>query len=284
MQLNDVSEQLSKIIENTVENSVRSWLEEKIQEIIEGDKPREMFMAYSLVPTKIGKQGIPKMGLGTDVEKYLEVQRADIHQVARIYLLVRLLQANQNFFAPKVAKIIQVADTGELVTFLKFLILLPDPGTYRDQAVDALRTNVTQVFNAIAAHNPYPARFFNEQQWNQMYLKMAFMQGDLSTLVDIDSRANAELARIISDYAHERWAASRNIDPYFWRPVTAFLSPGLLKDMQRLLESNDSLENRAAVLCCYHSGKPEAKELLVGYPEWVEQVKNKTLSWKTLKN
>ena len=154
------------------------------------------------------------------------------------------MEADNDFFAPKVANIIQVADTGELETFLKFLILLPNPENYKSAAVDALRTNISTVFNAIAFHNPYPSLFFNDQQWNQMYLKTAFMQGDLSAILDIDERANKDLARIISDYAHERWAASRDIDPYFWRPVSKFLDDTLLLDMKRLLESGNPTENK----------------------------------------
>ena len=204
--------------------------------------------------------------------------------MARIYLLVRVLEADRESFAPKVANIIQVADTGELETFLKFLVLLPRPEDYKTPAVDVLRTNIATVFNAIALNNPYPARFFDEQQWNQMYLKTAFMQGDLSAIYQIDQRANGELARIISDYAHERWAASRDIDPYFWRPVSQFLNTALLGDMERLLESSDPLENRAGALCCYFSDAPGAKKLLEGRSEWIEQIENKTLSWKTLKD
>lgn len=284
MQLNDVGEQLSRIIENTVDQEARNWLEEKIQKIAREGNTRDMYLTYSLVPSKIGLQNIQSINSGNDLEGYLRIQKANIQQISRIYLLISVLKADREFFTPKVANIIEVADTGELETFLKFLILLPNPEAYNTQAVDALRTNVSTVFNAIALNNPYPALYFNEQQWNQMYLKTAFMQGDLSAILDIDKRANKELARIISDYAHERWAASRDIDPYFWRPVSGFLNATLLVDMKRLLESTDSLENRAGALCCYHSDTPEAKKMLEGYPHLLEQVENKILSWKTLKD
>lgn len=100
---------------------------------------------------------------------------------------------------------------------------------------------------------------------------------------DVDERANRELTRIISDYAHERWAASRTIDPQFWRPVTGFLDDGLLKDMKRLLQSKDPIEQRAGALCCYFSDAPKAKELLAGHQSLVEEIKSKKLNWNTLK-
>jgi hypothetical protein len=219
----------------------------------------------------------------SDLNSYLSVQKANSQQITRIFLLCKVLQADKAFFTSKVAKLIEVADTSELETFLKFLIVLPNPEDYKNTAVEALRTNISTVFNAIAHNNPYPTLFFDDQQWNQMFLKTAFMQGDLSAILDIDKRANKDLARIISDYAHERWAAGRDIDPDFWRPVPKFIGASLLEDMARLLKSNNSDENRAGALCCYYSENQEAKNLLIGHQNLIQQIENKDLSWETIK-
>ena len=213
----------------------------------------------------------------------MALQKVNIHQIARIYLLIKLLEEDKAFFTPKIAKLIEVADISELETFLKFLVLLPHPEEFKTVAVEALRTNISTVFNAIAYQNPFPSKFFDDQQWNQMYLKTAFMQGDLSAILDIDERANKDLARIISDYAHERWAAGRDIDPHFWRPVIKFIDGVLLNDVERLLISDNLIENRAGVLCCYYSANEDAKLLLSEHQELVEKIENKTLSWETLK-
>lgn len=285
MQLGNVGHQLSKIIDSNVDRETRSWLHAKIDGIINDKSTRELYLTYSLIANKIKETGALNLPIdSSEVTDYLEIQQANIQQLTRIYLLISVLEADGDFFVPKVGNIIQVADTAELETFLKFLVLLPDAQNYKNAAVDALRTNITTVFNAIVLKNPYPALYFDEQQWNQMYLKAAFMQGDLSKISDIDKRANKELTRIISDYAHERWAASRDIDPYFWRPVTKFMDVILLKDMERLLKSDDPLENRAGALCCYYSDEPKARILLETYPEIWKQLENKSISWETLKD
>src|SRR5690606_4422676 len=129
-------------------------------------------------------------------------------------------------------------------------------------AVDTLITNITPVFDAISLNNPYPALYFDDKQWNQMYLKAAFMQRDLSAIVDIEKRANKELARIISDFAHERWAASRDITPYFWKPVGRFLDDILMDDMKKLFKSTNEKEQMAAALSCAVSDNNNAKALL----------------------
>src|SRR5690606_1839738 len=180
-------------------------------------------------------------------------------------------------------KVIQIADTTDLETFLKYLVLLPNPVTFNHVAVDALRTNITPVFDAISLNNPYPTLFFDDKQWNQMYLKAAFMQRDLSAILDIDKRANKELARIISDFAHERWAASRDIIPYFWRPVGKFMDDVLLEDMKKLFESPNEKEQIAAALSCAVSDYDKAQALLNENTELKQKVEQNLINWDTVK-
>lgn len=284
MQMQNVEHQLLKIIESNITEEVEKWLEEKIDFIIKDQSSKELYLTYSLIATKIKAEENFEIPIDdTNLKKYILVQKGNIQQIARIYLLIHVLNSNNDFFAPKVANIIQIADTTELETFLKFMIILPNAEYYKNVAVDALRTNISTVFNAIAYNNPYPSIYFDEQQWNQMYLKTAFMQGDLNAILDIDKRGNKELARIISDYAHERWAASRDIDPYFWCPVSKFIDDNLLNDMKRLLKSENSYENKAAALCLYNSDNSKAQVLLKTYPELLKNVEQKNISWNSLK-
>lgn len=277
---------LKGVLDANLDASTMTWIAEKLNGILEANSAKDLFMAYSLLGAKIDSdKELDVSGLNNEkLSNYLNVQKADGLQVARIYILLKVLEENGTYFQPKVANLIQVADTGELETFLKFLILLPDPENYKQTAVEALRTNIATVFDAISAENPYPSAYFNDQQWNQMYLKAAFMQQDLSRILDIDERANADLVRIISDYAHERWAASRDVDPYFWRPVGNFLDDNLLKDVERLLRSDRVAENRAGALCCSRSDTPDAESLLMKYPELKEKVSSGKITWSDVAN
>ena len=261
-----------------------AWLKVKISKMAESKSSKDLFMTYSLLNVKFDAlKPILFENVVDDCSDYFKAHKANLLQVARIYLLSEILEQDKEFYTPKVANIIQVADTGELETFLKYLVLLPNPEAYKKTAVEALRTNIAIIFDAISLNNPYPARYFNDQQWNQMYLKAAFMERDLSLIESVDERANEDLTRIISDYAHERWAASRKIDPVFWRPVSKFLNEELLKDMNRLLTSEDSIENKAGALCCYHSGNEKANALLNSFPELRHRVTNGQINWNTLK-
>jgi hypothetical protein len=257
------------------------WLDQRLESIHSEKSSRALYLTYSLLASKV-PSGATTISSQDEVTDYLRLHSATKIQIARIYLLARVLENDREFFSPKVAKLIEVADTSELVTFLRFLPLLPNSEDFKNSAVEALRTNIAVVFDAIALNNPYPALYFNDQQWNQMYLKAAFMQRDLSKINDIDTRANEDLSRIISDYAHERWAASRPVDPLFWRPVSPFLEGQILGDMERLIQSDDTRENMAGALCCYHSDKQSAMDLLKKYPKLLEGLQNNTISWNTI--
>ena len=219
-----------------------------------------------------------------DLIAYLRQQDANTLELSRIYLLSRILDKDFDYFVQKVYKIIQVADQSELVTFLKFLILLPRPEAFVLTAVESLRTNISEVFEAISMNNPYPSIYFNDQQWNQMYLKAAFMQLNLNNIIGVVERSNKELARIISDYAQERWAASRKTDPMIWRPVAKFMNEDLIEDMGRLLASEDIYEKYAGALSCYYSDDPKAKRLLSGYPELIKDIEEGKLDWHSIKD
>lgn len=261
------------------------WLRQRITDLCTSNSTKDLYMTYSLLNSKFN--GAEPIEFKDDVNEnnlYFKTHNATLLDVSRIYLLSEVINADALFYTDKVANIIQVADTGELETFLKYLILLPNPEAYKQTAVEALRTNIETIFDAISMHNPYPAKFFNDQQWNQMYLKAAFMGRDLSYIEAVDERANSDLTRIISDYAHERWAASRKIDPMFWRPVTKFIEGELVNDMKRLLNSEDVLENRAGALCCFYANSNEAIALLDDHKDLKKTIEQKILTWNTLKN
>ncbi|NJB35033.1 MULTISPECIES: EboA domain-containing protein [Flavobacteriaceae] len=259
-----------------------NWLQTAIAEVVATQNKQKLYIAYSLCATKIHAETVKEYDIFPgDKASWLSSQEINFLELSRIVLLRSILEAEPKMEGA-VQKLIQVADITELETFLKFLVLLPKPENYKFVAVEALRTNIATVFNAISQNNPYPSAYFTSAEYNQMYLKSAFMQQDLTKIIGVDEMANADLARIISDYAHERWAASRTIDPAFWRPVSNFLDGTLIDDIERLFKSKDAKERRAATLVCYHSKKKAAQQLLQINIEYLEEAKNGTLTWQNL--
>ncbi|MFD0797108.1 EboA domain-containing protein [Maribacter chungangensis] len=278
------SEGIYEILRNNADQDAMDWLNGKTATLVHSKSARALFMTYSQLASRFDKTSVTKYnGDSSDTSFYFKSHGADVLQLSRIYLLVKVLETDPVFYTPEVAKIIEVADTTELETFLRYLTILPESESFKHAAVEALRTNISIIFDAITLNNPYPALYFNDQQWNQMYLKAAFMERDLSMIESVDERANADLARIISDYAHERWAASRKIDPMFWRPVSKFMDDTLLSDMERLMTSEDPVENKAGALCCYFSEDKRALALLEKHQNLKEQIASNKITWNTLK-
>ncbi len=275
-------EYLSDILKLNLYEPEFHWLVGAVEQILDTKSKKDLYITYSLCASKISNTPITDFGSQDYKWKsYLEIQRVSSLEISRIFVLFSVLEAGETFLKP-VQQLLQVADKTELETFLKYLVLLPEPENFKFAAVEALRTNIATVFNAISQYNPYPSQYFTTDEWNQMYLKAAFMQQDLKKIPEIEKMANKDLARIISDYAHERWAASRNIDPMFWRPVSNFLEGQLINDIERLFKSHEEREQKAATLVCFHSNSGAAKKLINTYDAHLQKVGQGDITWKNL--
>jgi hypothetical protein len=141
---------------------------------------------------------------------------------------------------------------------------------------------MSAVFEAICHRNPYPRDHFDEHRWNHMVLKALFVETELAPIVGLDERANPELARILCDYAHERWAASRPVSPELWRCVGPFAdTDAMLADLERALGGNQR-EMAAAALALNASPSPRAAAILEANDEAAELIAEGSLSWSHL--
>jgi hypothetical protein len=102
-------------------------------------------------------------------------------------------------------------DAREQQSFLRAIALWPEAKAFLPYAIDACRTNIVPVFEALACENPYPSQYFPERNFNQVVLKAMFNSIALQRIVGLPSRLNAELSRMARDYAAERTAAGRSV-------------------------------------------------------------------------
>lgn len=102
-------------------------------------------------------------------------------------------------------------DSSEQQSWLRSTALLPEPERLLPVVIDACRTNILPLFEAVTCENPYPARHFHERNFNQMVLKALFNRVALSRIVGLGARRNHDLTRMAADYASERRAAGRTV-------------------------------------------------------------------------
>jgi hypothetical protein len=137
------------------------------------------------------------------------------------------------------------------------------------------------VFEAVAHRNPYPAEQLSEAAWNQMVLKALFVGSALDPIVGLDARANAALARMLLDYAHERWSARRPVSPELWRCIGPFAAGQAIADLGRVLDTGSPPERAAAVLALRSASDPEARQLLDRHAALRDVVAARGVDWKS---
>jgi hypothetical protein len=137
----------------------------------------------------------------------------------------------------------QQGDTAERRAVLRALDLI-DPGAVGVALVlDAVRTNDGRLL--AAALGPYAARHLDQQSWAQAVLKCVFVGVPLAGVAGLDERADAQLARMLADYAHERVAAGRDVPADIW-PILRRHDPPELAKLEGELEAPEHGRRAAA--------------------------------------
>jgi len=263
------------------------WLKSSAQRLRGGGSDKDLYMSVSLVPRKIGKADLglsaAELGQATAARPGWDPREWSLDQAARIYLMLAA-GSDGATFSRQLDQLCATADVGELVAFYRGLPLYPDQPRHVLRAAEGVRTNMKAVFQAVAHRNPYPSEQLAEPAWNQMVLKALFIGVILDPIVGLDRRANPALARMLCDYAHERWAAGRPVSPELWRCVGPHARGEMLADLGRVLEKGTGPERAAAALALSSSPDPAASGLLWAYPELSVAVSNHKLSWQAIAN
>lgn len=261
-----------------------SWLEEQ-KNRVEGDPSGlRLFTAFSQA-SRYFKKDLNQVSKGdlAEVDGFVPGLRPDAWnqlQTARIYLLLHFPAKDADHFLKTLDRLLESADMHEQEAIYAALPVLPYQDQLKLRAAEGLRTNITSVFDSIALSNPYPAKYLDEQAWNQLVIKAFFLQRPIYQIVDADERANEALAKILVDYAHERWAADRKVMPELWRFVGPFLNEDHLKDMQHVIQSGNDLEKEAVLLACSMSTLPAAQQLLEAHPDVKAKIEKGEVSWE----
>ncbi len=261
-----------------------AWLDEKTERLRKKFSEKEFYLTFSLLPRFYGKE---KINLSGEQAKKAHSIKAGFNpadftlvQCARIFMVLLIPQGDEKRFHTILNNLFSTGEVNELVALYSALPLLPFPESLKSRAAEGVRSNMTVVFDAIALNNPYPAEHLDDDAWNQMVLKAVFVERPLDKIYGIDKRVNGKLAKMLSDYAHERWAASRYVTPELWRPVGPCIDEQLLKDMERLLEQGIELDKQAAALAIQSSNFLKAKNLL---PENLKQgMEENEFNWHTI--
>jgi hypothetical protein len=197
-------------------------------------------------------------------------------------LLLQLNAGDKEHYVQSIENLFRAAEVNELVALYSALPVLAYPERWTKRCAEGIRSNIGDVLLAIMCNNPYPSENLDEAAWNQMVLKAFFTEKPIHQIIGLDNRANRELANILSDYAHERWAAHRPVYPQLWRCVGPFINEKIFPDIKRITFSEYTIEREAAALACWHSSYPPARDLLDKNSELKAAIESGELSWDSL--
>lgn len=263
------------------------WLASAASRIAEGDgEDWEFFTSFSAVPRHTGKELLQpdenEMDQAAQLRQGWNPGAWSLDQTGRTLLILSLAERGREEFLDKLEKSFISSDMGEAVALYQSLPLLPWPKDLTQRAAEGIRSNITTVFNVIALNNPYPADYLEEGPWNQMVLKALFVDAPLYPIQGIDRRANPTLAKMLVEYAHERWSAGRTVSPELWRPTGPFLTDLYLEDLEKVLSSPDAIQRQAAILTLKMSSNPKAGKILNEHTDMLKEVESEAIGWETI--
>jgi len=264
----------------------QQWLRDQLDRIGGEGNKTALAMAIGLAPRRLGSallalDASEAEAAGGQVPG-LDTRDWTVDQVGRILFLLASFDGDEAAFVQRLETVQRDGELGEQIALLRGLALFPAPVGLMGIAGEGIRSAMQPVFEAVAHRNPYPAAHFSEPMWNQMVVKTLFIDSTLGPIQGLDERRNADLARMLVDYAHERWAASRSVSPELWRCVGPFAANDYFADLLRVFRSGNAIERKAAALAISECPTPQALTALETAPTLWRDIRAGRVGWDDL--
>lgn len=195
-------DELRTSVSSHLDTAARAWLDRALDEAAARPGLHGPISVWELRLAEAGRRCGPEHA-DTVRTLILRAARADVDTLTRVY--------RQGTAAERRA----------VLQALPHLVPGPDAVPIVE---DALRTNDTRL--VAAALGPYAARHLDAHNWRHAVLKCLFTGVPVDEVADLPGRAHAdaELARMLGDYADERTAAGRPVPQDLYR-VLALTEP-----------------------------------------------------------
>lgn len=261
----------------------QQWLRDQMERIGAPENKSALAMAIGLAPRRLGNTPLAldasEAAAAREAVAGLDTREWTIDQAGRILFLIASFDGDEAAFVRRLETVQRDGELGEQIALLRGLALFPAPTGLLGIAGEGIRSAMQPVFEAVAHRNPYPAAHFSEPMWNQMVVKTLFIDSTLAPIQGLDERRNADLARMLVDYAHERWAASRSVSPQLWRCVGPFAAEEYFADLTRVFRGGSATERKAAALALSECPTPQALTTLETAPTLWRDIRTGRVGW-----
>jgi len=241
------------------------WFEQACADAVDGPD-RTLFMNFSAVGRHAPKTPLEIRPADLDRARKARPgwmpEKWTVEQAARTALVLQRDPRNRERWLGEVERLFRHGDLGELVALYQALPLLPHPESLVARCAEGVRSNMTDVFRAVAHDNPFPSEHLQEPAWNQMVVKALFVDLPLAPVQGLEARANPSLARMLCDYAEERWSAGRPVNPEIWACVGPHADAAEIRVMEKALEKGDGATKDLVLASLRNCPWPEAGAIL----------------------
>lgn len=276
----EVRNRIYTILTEHATEQAQSWIQQQLQQLRETNSTQRFNITFTAMPRITGKQVIPDILIPEANDLFIHGYTLD--RLARIWWLLQFPSEDRQRYIAAIEDLFGAADMNEQITLYGALPILAYPEEWKLRTAEGIRSNIGGVLEAIMEHNSYPARYLEEPAWNQLVMKAIFTDKAVHLITGLDARANIDLAMILRDYAHERWAAGRQINPMLWRLISPFMDETLLPDIIRLWQSDHIIDKEAAALACAQTEFAQAKVLLQQHTALAGAIADGSLTWDAL--
>lgn len=277
---------LKNILRKNLSADAWKWLEQEGASVRAGGEISRFNIAFVAMPRKTGKNPVAITAEEASELKNLRreftISGWTVDRLARVWLLMQLDPGDEEKYKAVIENLYLSAEMGELVALYSSLPVLAHAGSWAKRCAEGIRSNIGQVLEAIICNNPYASEYLDEAAWNQLVLKAIFTEKPILQIVGLKERMNPRLASSLSDYAHERWAAGRPVNPLLWICVSPFIDESNFSDIQRVFRSEDEAERHAAALACYESPFAPARKLVDAHAGMKEDIEEGRISWRVV--
>lgn len=209
---------LRELVERRTEPPAREWFARTSAAVGAEPDRGALLEAFTAATRRLGRARLApteeEIGRLAEVGASWPIGTWGVDELGRVALLVAVAaQWSEAELEALVEECYRQGDGAERQAILRALPLLPASERFLGIAVDACRSHIQPLFEAIACENPYPALHFPELNFNQMVLKALFTGVPLQRILGMEGRVTPELCRMAADYASERRAAGRSVPP-----------------------------------------------------------------------
>ncbi|MDX2196965.1 MAG: EboA domain-containing protein [Cytophagales bacterium] len=240
---------LFKILEKNVHADAYTWVSNTYHTMCNKFTTKDLYitfgMAYKYVPNEV----IDKNTITDEAQlsHFKDINLTSL-QLSRIIILLSIPVTDLDLYKKTLYTLIENATHDELQAIFTAYPLLPHTDDIEPKFAQYISTNMTDVFERMALYNPYPAKYLNQNSFNQMVIKTLFVDKNINHIIGLQSRITKELSHLAIDYAAERSAAGRLVRPEMWQLCICADKDLLINTIHKLHTSKYKYENEASIL------------------------------------